>query len=278
MIAAAFGTHRDPVPCKTREEIERQREACRIVGLCLRRAGEMIRPGVTTAAIDQELEAVIRTEGAEPAFLGYPNPKRGGRAFPATACISVNEEVVHGIPSNRKLREGDLVSVDIGCRIDGFFGDAARTYPVMPISEPAQRLVGVCRSSLEAAIAKLRPGTVLREVSRAVQMVVEGAGFQVVKNYVGHGIGRALHEDPQIPNYVSEDFPHLGMRLEVGHVFAIEPMITEEDAAVRTMRDDWTVVTRNGKLAAHFEDTIAILEDGPRVLTRPEDEPKGRES
>ena len=234
------------------------REAGRITARALRLVGEAVAPGVTTAQLDQIAEKAIREEGAVPAFKGY-------HGFPATICASLNHEVVHGIPSlSRHLVEGDVLSVDVGAVINGFYGDSARTYPVGDVTASAQALLDATMASLEAGIATCVPGNRLYDISAAVQAVAEGAGFSVVREYVGHGIGREMHEEPQVPNFGTEG---KGPLLETGMVFAIEPMINAGGAGVRSLDDGWTVVTEDGRMSAHFEHTVAITDDGPSVLT-----------
>jgi methionyl aminopeptidase len=206
------------------------------------------------------VEALIRGRKARPAFKGY-------RGFPATICASINEEVVHGIPAaSRRLKDGDIVGLDFGAIVDGYYADAAVTLPVGEVSEAARRLIDVTREALDLAIAQVRPGRRLGDVSAAVQRHVERAGFGVVRSFVGHGIGRALHEDPQVPNYGEPGKGHL---LRAGMVLAIEPMVTMGHWGVRVLNDRWTAVTEDGSLAAHFEDTVAVTEGEPDVLTRP---------
>lgn len=234
------------------------REAGRITARALRLVGEAVRPGITTAELDEIAEETIRDAGALPAFKGY-------HGFPATICSSVNDEVVHGIPTRlRRLLLGDIVSVDVGAIVDGYYGDSAMTFPVGVIDDETQRLLDVTRASLEAGIAKTRTGMRLYDISAAIQAVAEDAGFSVVREYVGHGIGREMHEEPQIPNFGPAG---KGPSLKEGMVFAIEPMINAGAATVRQMDDGWTVMTADGSPSAHFEHTIAITEDGPVVLT-----------
>ncbi|MDI6713142.1 MAG: type I methionyl aminopeptidase [Anaerosomatales bacterium] len=242
---------------KSPAEIEVMREAGRITASALRVVGEAVVPGVTTAQLDEIAAEHIRKEGGKPAFLGY-------RGFPATLCVSVNDEVVHGIPGKRRLREGDIVSVDCGVVVDGYYGDAAMTFPVGQVSDEARRLMDVTRDALDAAIARCRPGMRLGDVGNAVQTVVERAGFSVVREYVGHGIGRSMHEEPQVPNFGRAG---TGVTLKPGTVLAIEPMVNAGGYAVRSLDDGWTVVTADGSLSAHFEHTVAITEDGPSILT-----------
>ena len=242
---------------KSADELRLMREAGRITAAALRAVGEAVRPGVTTAELDALAEAVIRDAGAVPAFKGY-------HGFPATLCTSVDSEVVHGIPGSRKLREGEILSVDCGAIVDGYYGDSAMTFPVGQVSAVARRLMDATREALEAGIARCRPGMRLGDVSAAVQAVAEGSGFSVVREYVGHGIGRSMHEDPQVPNYGRVG---TGPTLKEGMVFAIEPMVNAGGASVRSLDDGWTVVTEDGSLSAHFEHTVAVTADGPMILT-----------
>ncbi len=244
---------------KSPQEIARMREAGQVLVAAMRLCREMAEPGVSTLEIDQEVEALIREAGARPAFKGY-------RGFPATICASINDEVVHGIPAaHRRLKEGDIVGLDLGAIVEGYYADAAITLPVGEVTPDVQRLLDVTRESLERAIAESRPGNRLGDVSAAVQRHVEAAGFGVVRAFVGHGIGRELHEDPQIPNFGE---PGTGPVLKPGMVLAIEPMVTMGHWGVRVLADRWTAVTEDGSLTAHFEHTVAITESGPDVLTR----------
>lgn len=242
---------------KSAAEIEVMREAGRITARALDAVSSAVRPGATTADLDAIAEDVIVKAGARPAFKGY-------HGFPATLCTSVNDQVVHGIPGGRVLKEGEIVSVDCGAIVDGYYGDSARTFPVGQVSAAANRLMDVTKRSLEAGIARCRPGMRLYDVSAAVQEVAEAAGFSVVREYVGHGIGRSMHEDPQVPNYGKAG---TGPTLRTGMVLAIEPMINAGAADVRSLDDGWTVVTLDGAMSAHFEHTVAVTEDGPLVLT-----------
>jgi methionyl aminopeptidase len=218
-----------------------------------------VQAGMSTLEIDEEVEAFIDRRGAKPAFKGY-------RGFPATVCVSINEEVVHGIPSaHRRLKEGDIVGLDLGCIVEGYYADCAFTMAIGDVPPRVQALLDVTRESLERAIELCRPGRRLSDVSHAVQVHVEAEGFGVVRSFVGHGIGRALHEDPQIPNFGD---PGRGPQLKPGMVLAIEPMVTLGTWEVRILEDGWTAVTRDGSLAAHFEHTVAVTDDGPDVLTR----------
>ncbi len=236
----------------------RIRESARIVGRCLRMLAKEVRPGVSTLELDRMAEEFIRAEGGEPAFKGY-------RGFPASICASVNEEVVHGIPSaTRVLKDGDVVSLDIGVRKNGFYGDAARTFPVGTIGEAAKRLLEATERSLMAGIEMARPGGRVSDISAAIEREVKRSGFSVVRALVGHGVGRELHEEPQVPNYGR---PGEGPRLRAGMVLAIEPMVNLGGADVVTLSDQWTVVTADRQLSAHFEHTVAIGEDGPEILS-----------
>lgn len=234
------------------------RDAGRVVAETFEVLKEMVKPGVTTKELDQEAEDFIVRKGAKPAFKGY-----GG--FPGTLCTSVNEEVVHGIPGLRKLENGDIISIDCGAVINGFVGDSALTLPVGTISQEAQQLLRVTEESLYAGIAQAVEGNRLSDVSNAVQKCVEKQGMSVVRDYVGHGIGAKMHEDPQIPNFGP---PGRGPRLKKGMTLAIEPMVNLGTFEVRTLEDDWTVVTLDGRLSAHFEHTIAITDDTPEILTK----------
>jgi len=219
---------------------------------------ERVKPGVTTADLDRLAEEFIRREGGSPAFKGY-------RGFPATLCTSVNEEVVHGIPSSKKrLQEGDIIGVDVGAIVEGYYGDAAVTLPVGQISDEASRLIRVTEAALAAGLAKVKVGNRLSDISHAVQAVAEAEGYSVVRDFVGHGIGRNLHEDPQVPNFGK---PGEGPRLKEGLVLAIEPMVNVGGREVEVLSDRWTVVTRDKSLSAHFEHTVALTSDGPKILT-----------
>lgn len=242
---------------KSPSEIERMAEACLIVSETLKKVSENIGPGVTTQELDRIAESHITGKGAKPAFKGY-------RGYPATLCISVNEEVVHGIPGSRSLKAGDVVSVDVGVILNGFFGDAAFTIIVGEGSDEAKRLVQVTERSLQAGIEKAVAGNRLSDISSEVQRVVEGNGFSVVRDFVGHGIGRELHEDPQIPNFGRAG---LGPVLREGMTLAIEPMVNAGVADIRILPDKWTAVTADGRPSAHFEHTVAVTKDGPRILT-----------
>ena len=244
---------------KSPREIGIMRRAGGILADVMDRLREIVKPGISTLEIDEEVEGFIAGRGAQPAFKGY-------RGFPATVCISINDEVVHGIPSaHRRVKEGDIVGLDLGCVVDGYYADCAFTLPVGEILPDAQRLLQVTQESLERAIAECRADRRLSDVSHAVQAHVEASGFSVVRAFVGHGIGRALHEEPQVPNFGE---PGRGPQLTPGMVLAIEPMVTMGSWEVKILDDGWTAVTRDGSLAAHFEHTVAVTEHGPEVLTR----------
>lgn len=242
---------------KSFREIEQLKKANAIAAEVLHELKKAAAPGVTTRDLDQRAEEVIRSRGALPAFKGY-------RGFPASLCISINEEVVHGIPGSRRLKEGDIVSFDVGTNLNGYYGDAAITLPVGEVDPEAQRLLQVTEKALHIGINKARPGNRLSDISHAVQAWVEGQGFSVVRDFVGHGIGRSLHEEPQIPNFGS---PNQGPRLEKGMVFALEPMVNEGAHEVKILSDGWTVVTADGKRSAHFEHTIAITDGEVEILS-----------
>jgi len=255
------------VVLKSESEIERMRKADRIVAKVLREVARSARPGVSTLELDQMAEELTRRYGAVPAFKGYQGA--GPYPFPGSLCTSINEEVVHGIPSaKRRLREGDILSVDFGVVVDGYYGDAAVTVPIGNVSPLAQRLMQVTREALELAIEKMRPGNRISDIGAVIQDHVEEAGFSVVRDFVGHGIGRALHEEPQVPHYRAAGHNE---RLRPGMVLAIEPMVNQGGYEVRTAADGWTQVTRDGSLSAHFEHSVAIGADGPMVLSRLEE-------
>jgi methionyl aminopeptidase len=242
---------------KSPEEVTKIHRAGRIVAEVLEELGERIRPGMTTLDLDRMAEEGIQKRGGQPAFKGY-------KGFPATLCTSVNEEIVHGIPSHRTLREGDIIGLDLGAIVEGYYGDAAITVAVGAIQPRVQRLVQVTKESLYRGIEKMKVGNRLSDVSHAVQKHVEAAGYSVVKDFVGHGIGQALHEEPQLPNFGK---PGQGPRLRSGMVLAIEPMVNMGKDGVRVLDDHWTAVTEDGSLSAHFEHTVAITEAGPVILT-----------
>ncbi len=243
---------------KTPREIEIMREAGRIVAMTHQELKKHIKPGVTTKELDAIAEKIIRENDAIPSFKGY-------NGFPGSVCASVNEELVHGIPGDRVLKDGDIISLDIGAKYNGYHGDSAWTYGVGEISEENQRLLDVTEEALYKGLAEAKPKERLSNISHAIQTYVEENGFSIVKEYVGHGVGQDLHEDPQIPHYGP---PNKGPRLKPGMVLAIEPMVNAGERYVRTLADNWTVVTEDGKMCAHFEHTIAITETGYEILTK----------
>jgi len=246
------------IVCRSAAELERMREAGRLVGEVLSELTARVKPGVTTAELDELAEARIRKAGATPAFKGY-------HGYPATICASINEEVIHGIPSGRRvLNEGDVISIDVGASLDGYFGDSAVTLAVGKVSEEAATLLRVTEESLFKAIDRVRPGGRISDIGHAVQAHVEAYGFSVVREFVGHGIGQRMHEEPQVPNYGE---PGRGPRLTEGMVLAIEPMVNAGKPAVKVLGDGWTAVTRDRSLSAHFEHTVAVTVNGPWILT-----------
>lgn len=254
------GMVRERIELRSRDEIERIRQASLVVHGVLEELARAVAPGVTTAELDRLAEAGARERGAEPAFKGY-------RGYPASLCVSVNDEVVHGIPSpSRVLREGDIVSLDFGAVYRGFYGDSARTLAVGRVSEGARNLLEATREALSRAIAAATARSRLGDIGAAVQGLVESRGYSVVRDFVGHGIGRRLHEPPQVPNY---GVAGTGMRLRPGMVLALEPMVNAGRPEVTTLEDGWTAVTADGSLSAHFEHTVAITENAPEVLTLP---------
>ena len=242
---------------KSEREIKHLKRSNAIVAEVFQKLKRVIAPGITTMDLDQIAEEIVLSKGAAPAFKGY-------RGFPATLCISINEEVVHGIPGQRRLKEGDIVSLDVGTKLNGYFGDGAITLPVGEVDREAQRLLEVTEKALYIGIENTKAGNRLFDISYAIQTWVESHGFSVVRDFVGHGIGMDLHEEPQIPNFGS---PHQGPRLERGMVFALEPMVNEGTYEVKILSDGWTVVTVDGKRSAHFEHTIAITDEGAEILS-----------
>ncbi len=249
--------YRGGIIVKTPAQIEQMAAAGAIQARCLRMLRSKCRPGVTTEELDEAAARFIASQGAEASFLGY-------RGFPKSICTSPNSMVVHGIPGPHELRRGDEISLDVGVTKDGWVADAAITVPVGPVDPDAERLLGTTRAALEAAVAEARAGNHLGDVSAAIQRTVESAGLSIIRSLVGHGIGRAMHEDPQIPNFGE---PGHGPRLEPGMVLAIEPMVNAGGPGVRVGDDNWAVYSEDGSLAAHFEFTVAVTEDGPRILT-----------
>jgi methionyl aminopeptidase len=242
---------------KSKRELEKMRAAGQLVGQVLSHLRTLVEPGVTTMEIDRAAEKMIRDAGALPTFKGY-------NGFPYSICASVNEQIVHGFPSNYRLQEGDIFSIDVGVTLEGFVGDTATTVPVGKVSEDRLKLIRITEECLERAIEQCRPGKHLGDIGWAVQEHAEANGYSIVRDYVGHGIGRRMHEDPQIPNYGR---PGLGQKIKAGYVFAVEPMVNLGTHHTKVLADGWTVVTMDGQPSAHVEHTIAITEEGPEVLT-----------
>lgn len=242
---------------KSADEIAAMRRAGAVVAECHARLAEWVKPGVTTQQLNDMVAELIARRGGTPSFLGY-------RGYPAAICTSVNEEVVHGIPGPRRLEEGDIVGIDIGVLLDGFHGDAAYTYPVGAVDAETRRLLQVAEEALYIGIAQAKPGQRLSDISHAIQRHVEAAGFSVVRQFVGHGIGRNMHEDPQVPNFGP---PGRGVRLRPGMTLAIEPMVNAGTHEVKVLEDGWTVVTADGANSAHFEHTVALTVDGAEIVT-----------
>jgi len=253
------------VTLKTADQIAKMREAGKVVAAMLAATRDAVKPGVTTEALDRIAADVLARAGAKSSFLGY-------YGYPATICPSVNEQIVHGIPGKRKLKEGDLVGIDAGAIVDGWHADAAITVPVGKVSAEAEKLIAVTREALVRGVAAAKIGDRLGDIGATVQRYVESQGYSVVRNYVGHGIGRAMHEEPQVPNYGT---PELGRVIREGLCIAIEPMVNVGSVATRVLEDNWTVVTEDGSLSAHFEHTLACLPEGPVVLTVADRVPTG---
>ena len=256
------------ISLKSPRDIAGMRRAGRITAQARALAGSMVRPGVTTGEIDRAVRKFIEGQGAIPSFLDFPGPP-GVRPFPGAACISVNDEIIHGIPGNQVLREGDIVSVDVGASIGGFHGDCAGTFACGKVSDEAARLIAVTEQSFWEGMKFARFGYRVSDISHAVQAYVEANGFSVVRDYVGHGVGAELHEPPEVPNYGK---PGHGPRLAPGMTIAVEPMVNQGDWHVRVMRDGWTVRTADGSLSAHYENSILITKGDPEILTRVGDE------
>ncbi len=252
---------------KSKSEIARMREAGSLVARILDRMGELVAPGVSTAELNAVAEKMIDDAGAISAFKGYRHPHNGPE-FPAVLCTSRNEEIVHGIPSRHTvLKEGDIISIDCGAKLDGFFGDSARTFAVGRVAEPVQKLLETTNQALQIAIETCSVGRRLNELGFQVQQFVENKGFSVVQDFVGHGVGRNLHEEPQVPNFCDERRRNKGLKFRAGMVIAIEPMVNMGTSLTEILDDHWTVVTADRQLSAHFEHTVAITDDGPEVLT-----------
>lgn len=247
------------IVCKTKSELDKMRRASMLVHDILQELRGLVKPGITTAELDEVADRRIREAGAKSAFKGY-------RGFPKVLCTSVNEEIVHGIPSARKLNEGDIIGLDFGVIVEGYVGDAALTVPVGVISDSLKKLLRVTEESLELAIQEVRVGKRVSDIGVAVQQHVEPHGFSVVRDFVGHGIGTAMHEDPQVPNY---GVPGRGPLLKEGMALALEPMVNEGTYRVKILDDQWTAVTADGRCSAHFEHTVAVTTNGPWVLSRP---------
>ena len=245
------------IVCKSPAEIAKMRVASQLVAQVLEDLAAMVAPGVTTADLDAAAESKVRAAGAEPAFKGY-------RGYPATLCASVNAQVIHGIPSKTPMKSGDIVSLDMGVKLNGYYGDSAVTVPVGAVGDDVSRLLQVTQEALERGIAQVKVGGRISDIGHAIQMHVEANGFSVVREFVGHGIGASLHEEPQIANYGE---PGRGPRLAEGMTLAIEPMVNMGRAAVKVLSDGWTAVTKDGSLSAHFEHTVAVTKNGPMVLT-----------
>ena len=242
---------------KTEDELRHMRESCGIVGAILKELRPLVKAGARTQDLDAYAERRTRELGAKPAFKGY-------RGYPATLCVSVNEEIIHGIPSARLLKDGDVVSIDFGVLYGGFYGDAARTYPVGEVTPAARNLIRTAEVSFRRGVEQMVEGNRISDISAAVQAAVEAQGFSVIRSFVGHGIGRALHEEPQVPNF---GFPGRGPRIRRGLVLAVEPMIAAGDWEVEILADGWTAVTRDRSLAAHYEETVAVTERGAEILS-----------
>jgi len=245
------------IPIKTAGEIEALRRSAALLVRTFRAVEKAVRPGTTTAELDEIAYQTIHEGGGSPAFKGY-------NGYPATVCVSIDEQVVHGIPGSRAIREGEIVSIDIGVNLEGFFSDAAKSYAIGTVSPEKRRLIETTRAALTEGIRQCRPANRLSDISHAIQRAAEGAGFSVVRELVGHGIGRAMHEEPQVPNFGAA---HRGPHLQAGMVFAIEPMINIGSEKVRILEDGWTVVSEDGAPSAHFEHTVLITEDRPEILT-----------
>ena len=245
------------ITIKNERELESMRQACKITAAARALAGEMVRPGVSTKAIDQAVYDYIVSQGAKPSFLNY-------NGFPASACISVNSTVIHGIPGGYILQEGDIVSIDVGAFYKGFHGDCAATFACGAISTDAQKLIDVTRESFFEGMKVATKGNRVQDISHAIQTYVESNGFSIVRSYVGHGIGRQLHEEPEVPNF---GHPGRGPRLVKGMTIAVEPMVNEGTHEVRILKDGWTVLTADGKLSAHYENTVLITDGEPEILT-----------
>jgi len=253
------------ITIKSKREIEKMKKPCEVIAATLEILREAVKPGVTTRELDRIAEEYLRKHNAIPSFKGVKSPIAGGIDFPASICASVNDEVIHGIPGPRVLKDGDIISIDIGAYMDGFHADAARTFPVGNVSDEAKRLIEVTEQSFYEGITKAVEGCRISDISKAIQTYVEANGFSVVRDYVGHGIGIELWEPPQIPNYFVRE---RGPRLQAGMTLAIEPMVNAGTYRVKVLDDKWTVVTADGSLSAHYENTLAITDGEPLILTK----------
>lgn len=260
-----------PIEIKSTQELERMRHAGRVVSEILQTVHGLVRPGVKTSELNDAAEQVLKRHNSFSPFKDYPNARPREPRFPSSICVSINNEIVHGIPrSGRTLKVGDIISVDVGASMEGFFADAAWTFAVEPVDPKARHLLDVTERALVAGIAQTQPGNHLWDLIQAVQQVVESEGLTLVREYQGHGVGRQLHEEPSIPNFLDQDFRRRppNVRLQPGMTLAIEPMVVTGDWRTRTLSDKWTVVTRDGGWAAHFEHTVAVTPSGPEVLTK----------
>ncbi len=259
------------IKLKSPREIGLMRDAGRVVAQALDRVRQLAAPGVSTADLNDAVAEVFRAHGATPLFLNYPNPTRGKAPFPAVICASPNEQVVHGVPSRRPLREGDIVSIDTGCKLNGWCGDAAVTLPIGTIAPEVQKLLDVTKETLDLAVRAMARCRYWSEVASLMERYVKSQGFHVIEKFVGHGIGQEMHEEPQVPNFVSKALRKNDIVLEPGLVLAVEPMVAMGTKDVRTLNDDWTIETKDRRPSAHFEHTVAMTPDGPRLLTNLED-------
>ncbi len=260
------------IKLKSPREIGFMREAGRLVGQVHRQVRQLAAPGVTTAELNEAVADIYRQHDAKPLFLNYPSHTKGVSPFPAVICASVNEQVVHGIPNRRPLREGDVISIDTGCRLNGWCGDAAVTLPIGAISEENQKLLDVTKETLDLAIRAMGRCRYWSEVATLMEQYVKSQRMFVIEKFVGHGIGRDMHEDPQVPNFVSKALRKNDIRLEPGIVLAIEPMVALGTKDVKALNDGWTICTKDGRASAHFEHTVAMTVDGPKILTHPDDD------
>jgi len=259
------------IKLKSPREIGLMRDAGRVVAKALDQVKKLAVPGATTAEMDEAVAAIFREHDATPLFLGYPSSVKGKPPFPAVICASVNEQVVHGIPNRRPLREGDIVSIDTGCRVNGWCGDSAVTLAIGAVPPEVQKLLDVTSETLDLAIRAMGRCRTWLEVASLMERYVKSQGLYVVEKFVGHGIGQTMHEEPQVPNFVSKQLRKYDIKLEPGIVLAIEPMVSQGTKEVRTLEDGWTVVTKDRRFSAHFEHTVAMTPEGPRVLTYLED-------